>query len=80
MAAEYARCWLTIVSFSAMYALFPWLAAKLGAGLPAGLLGGLLGSVNPVHLSGISGKLGEELAATALGVAMVHTWLAGNTY
>lgn len=82
MAAEYARCCLTIVSFSAMYALLPWIAARLGLGTSAGLAGGILGVLNPLHLLfGISGVLGEEFAAIGLGLLMVASvarWTGGS--
>lgn len=82
MAAEYARYGLTIVSFSTMYALMPWFAARLGAGLAAGFIGGLFGVLNPLHLLfGIFGILGEEFAAIALGVLMVASlarWISGG--
>ena len=82
MAAEYARRSLSIVSFSVMYALMPWIAARLGLGKTAGLLGGLLGVLNPLSLLfGISGVLGEEFAAIGLGLLMVASvvrWKGGG--
>lgn len=81
MAAEYARCVLTIVSFSMMYGLMPWFASRLGVGTPAGFVGALIGVFHPQHLSaGVSGELGEEFVAMALGLLMVatHVRWAGN--
>jgi hypothetical protein len=82
MAAEYARCYLTVVSFSTMYALLPWIASRLGLGVSAGLLGGILGVLNPLHLLfGISGVLGEEFAAIGMGlltVASVARWSSAS--
>jgi hypothetical protein len=71
MAAEYARCGVTILSFSSMYALLPWLGLRLGLGLRAGLFGGLIGALNPLHFqTGITGGIGEEFAAISLGLLM----------
>lgn len=81
MAAEYVRCGLTIVSFSAMYALLPWFVLRFGLGLRAGFIGGLLGALNPMHfMFGTAGVLAEEFAAIALGflmVASVRRWTSG---
>lgn len=81
MAAEYARCGLTIVSFSTMYALLPWFANRFGLGLRAGFIGGLLGALNPMHfMFGTAGVLAEEFAAMALGflmVASIRRWKSG---
>jgi len=81
MAAEYARCGLTIVSFSTMYALLPWFATRFGLGLRAGFIGGLIGALNPMHfMFGTAGVLAEEFAAMALGFLMAASlcrWTSG---
>lgn len=82
MAAEYARCALTIVSFSIMHALLPWFATRFGLGLRAGFLGGLIGALNPLHLQiSITGGIAEEFAAMALGLLMAASfrrWTSGS--
>ena len=72
-AAELARCWLAAISFSALYALLPWIAARLGVGAPAGFIGGLAGALSPLHLAmGIFyGGLGEEFAGLAMALILV---------
>lgn len=80
MAAEYARCGVTILSYSVMYALLPWFGLKLGLGLRAGFMGGLIGALNPLHFqTGISGGIGEEFAAISLGLLMVLSLAAWQT-
>lgn len=80
MASEYARCALTIASFSTMYALMPWFGVKLGLGLRAGVIGGLIGALNPVHFYiGTAGGIGEEFAAIALGLLMVASLTGWRT-
>lgn len=44
-AAGYARILLVFAAYSAVYALLPWLAGRLGLGRPAGVAAGLVGAV-----------------------------------
>ena len=77
MGAEYARCGVTMLSFSAMYALMPWFGLKLGLGLRAGFIGGLIGALNPLHFqTGISGGIGEEFAGISMGLLMAASLAA----
>lgn len=81
--AELARCCLAAVSFSFLYALLPWLAARFGLGAPAGVIGGLMGALTPLHLPmGIFyGGLGEEFAGLALALllaASLARWTSGE--
>jgi len=73
--AELARCLLAALSFSTLYALLPWVAARLGLGAPAGIAAGLLGALTPLHLPiGLFyGGLGEEFAALAMALLLVAT-------
>lgn len=77
--AEQIRYWLHVVSYSAMYAMLPWLGVNLGAGWRAGVAGGFIGAWFPVFPLTIG--LGEELAAIALGLLMAaaaRRWRSGG--
>ena len=64
----------TIATYSAIYALMPWIAERLGVGRPAGLVGGLIGALM------VESELsyhGEGLVALLMGlmlVAFVGRW------
>ena len=70
-AADYVRCFLVIASFSAMYALIPWLAGRLGAEPAAGLLGGLAGALTPRWPMEVSLGWEEPYAAITMGLVLV---------
>jgi hypothetical protein len=75
--ADYVRCGLVIAGFSAMYALLPWLAGRLGAEPAAGRLGGLAGAVTPRWPMEVSGGWEEPWVAIAMGfllVAFLRRW------
>lgn len=79
-ASGYVRCLVGIASYSAMYAMLPWLAGKFGAGRQAGLLSGLAGALLPDQGPGefIGWTWSEPLAAIALSlllVAVQRRWL-----
>ena len=83
LTAGYVRCLLNIASTSAMLALMPWLADRLGAGPQAGLIGGLAGALFPYQgLSEILNWAGNDpYAAMALGVllvVLVGRWTTGR--
>ena len=66
LAAGYAAWLFRIVCYSAMYAMIPWLAGKLGVAKQAGVLAGLSGALMvewPGH--------GEALTAIAMGLLAV---------
>lgn len=73
LTAGYVRCFLAIASFSAMYAMIPWFAGRVGIGRAAGVLGGLAGAVIPQQsLNEVIGwSANEPLAAIALGLLLV---------
>jgi hypothetical protein len=73
LTAGYVRCFLAIMSFSAMYAMIPWFAGKVGVGKEAGMLGGLAGAVIPQQSLNemIGWSANEPLAAIALGLLLV---------
>jgi len=66
LTAGYITWLLAAASDSAVFALLPWLAGKLGVGRPAGLLGGLAGAVVPQWPSFV-----EPLAAIVLGLLLI---------
>jgi hypothetical protein len=57
-----------IATYSAIYALMPWIAERLGVGRPAGLVGGLIGAL--MVESELSYQ-GEGLAALLMGLMLV---------
>lgn len=73
LTAGYVRCFLAIASFSAMYAMIPWLAGKVGVGKEGGMFGGLAGAVIPQQSLNemIGWSINEPLAAIALGPLLV---------
>ncbi|KPK80934.1 MAG: hypothetical protein AMS25_08385 [Gemmatimonas sp. SM23_52] len=77
LAAGYAAWLFRIATYSAMYAMLPWLAGKLGVGRQPGVLAGVAGAliaVWPGH--------GEGLTAIALGlllIASVRRWTVGHS-
>jgi hypothetical protein len=77
LAAGYAAWLFRIATYSAMYAMLPWLAGKLGVGRQAGVLAGVAGAliaVWPGH--------GEALTAIALGlllIAFLRRWTVGRS-
>jgi hypothetical protein len=81
-AAGYARAVVAISSYSALYALLPWLARRLGLGMRAGILAGVAGSLIPQQaLDEIIGFGVSAHAALAFGlvtVAFLHRWMAAH--
>ncbi len=73
LTAGYVRCFLAIASFSAMYAMIPWFAGKVGVGKEGGMLGGLAGAVIPQQSlnEAIGWSANEPLGAIALGLLLV---------
>jgi hypothetical protein len=73
LTAGYVRCFLAIASYSAMYAMIPWFAGRVGVGKPAGVLGGIAGALIPQQSLGevIGWSASEPLAAIALGLLLV---------
>ncbi len=76
LTAGYITWVLAIASDSAVFAMMPWFAGKLGIGRPAGLIGGLAGAVVPQWPS-----LVEPFAAIAMGLLLVaysRRWTTGR--
>lgn len=75
LTAGYAAWLFRIATYSAMYAVLPWFADRLGVGRQAGVLGGVAGAVIalwPGH--------GEALTALAMGlllIAFLRRWTSG---
>jgi 4-amino-4-deoxy-L-arabinose transferase-like glycosyltransferase len=80
--AAYVRGLLAIVSFSALYAMLPWLALRLGLGASAGVLGGLAGALIPqqgiLEIVGGSDNLFPGIALGLLAVAFLSRWSGGR--
>ncbi len=72
LTAGYVRCFLCIACFSAMYAMIPWFACRIGADWQGGALGGLVGAVIPQQSLGelIGWSVNEPLAAIALALLL----------
>jgi hypothetical protein len=71
----YAGWMFSMAAFSALYALLPLFAGKLGLGREAGVLGGIAGALIVVQPGN-----GEELAGICLGllaIAFLRRWTAG---
>ena len=80
MAASRIHTWLlTLATYAAVWAMLPWLSARVGLCGEAGVLAGLAGGLVP-HWPGVHG---EGLTAVAIGllmVAFVRRWTsAGGT-
>lgn len=71
----YAAYLFSIVAFSTLYALLPWLGGRLGLDREAGVLAGIVGA-----LIVLGPGNGEELAGIVLGllaIAFLRRWTAG---
>ena len=79
-AAGYVRALVGICSHSALYALMPWLACKLGLGARAGIVAGVVSALIPREGLGEAIGLGAtahaSLAFGLLAVAFLHRWKA----
>ncbi len=76
LAAGYAAWLFRIATYSAMYAMLPWLAGRFGVGKPAGVLAGIAGALVPQWPGH-----GEALTAIVLGlllVAFLRRWSGGR--
>lgn len=73
LTAGYVRSAIGIVTFSAMYAMIPFLSGRFGVGRQAGFIGGAVGALIPDQ--GIGEACGwdfnEQLAAIGLGLLML---------
>lgn len=80
--AAYVRSLLAIVSFSALYAMLPWLALRLGMGAAAGVIGGLAGALIPqqgfLEIVGGSDNLFPGIALGLLTVGFLSRWTGGR--
>lgn len=80
--AGYVRGLLAIVSFSALYAMLPWLGLRLGLGAQAGVLGGVAGALIPqqgmLEIIGGSDQPFPGIALGLLAVAFVSRWTGGR--
>ncbi len=80
--AAYVRGLLAIVSFSALYAMLPWLALRLGLGASAGVLGGLAGALIPqqgfLEIIGGSDNLFPGIVLGLLAVLFLSRWTGGR--
>lgn len=80
--AAYVRCVLAIVSFSALYAMLPWLALRLGVGAAAGVISGLAGALIPrqgfLEIIGGSDNLFPGIALGLLTVGFLSRWTGGR--
>lgn len=80
--AAYVRGLLAIVSFSALYAMQPWLALRLGAGAAAGVIGGLAGALIPqqgfLEIIGGSDNLFPGIALGLLTLGFLSRWTGGR--
>jgi len=73
--AGYAAWLFKIATYSAMYAMLPWIAGRLGVGRQAGVLAGLTGALMatwPGHGEGLTG-----IALGLLLVAFLRRWTVG---
>ena len=79
--AGYVRGLLAIATYSALYAMLPWLGGRLGLGTQAGTLGGIAGAVVPQQgVAEIIGGADQPFPAIALGllaVAFLRRWTEG---
>jgi hypothetical protein len=76
LAGGYAAWLFRIATYSAMYALMPWFADRLGLAWQAGVIGGVAGAfwaVWPGHGEGLTG-----LALGLLMVAFVRRWTSAR--
>ncbi len=80
--AAYVRGLLAIVSFSALYAMLPWLALRVGVGAAAGVIGGLAGALIPqqgfLEIIGGSDNLFPAIALGLLTVGFLSRWRGGR--
>jgi hypothetical protein len=78
--AGYVRSLLGITSYSALHALMPWLARRLGLGAPAGIVAGVACAIVPLHgleeVIGIGDTAHASLAFALLTVAFLRRWTA----
>ena len=75
LAGGYAARLFSIAAFSALYALVPCFAGKLGLSKEAGVLGGIVGS-----LIVVGGGNGEEIAGIFIGlmaIVFLRRWTSG---
>ncbi len=77
--AGYMRALVAISSQSALFALLPWFARRLGVGTRAGILAGIAGSLIPQPMyeivgHGFSAQAGFALGLVALG--FLYRWTA----
>ncbi|MBI4890405.1 MAG: hypothetical protein HY821_07245 [Acidobacteria bacterium] len=79
-AAGYVRALAGIASYSALYALLPWLAGRLGLGARAGMIAGVAAALIPRE--GLSESIGVGATAQAslgfalLTIGFLHRWAA----
>lgn len=80
--AAYVRGLLAIVSFSALYAMLPWLALRLRVGAAAGVIAGLAGALIPqqgfLEIVGGSDNLFPGIALGLLTVGFSSRWTGGR--
>jgi len=78
--AGYVRGLVAISSYSALYALLPWFARRLGLGMRAGILAGVAGALIPQQgtdeIIGFGVSAHAALALGLLTVAFLHRWTA----
>jgi hypothetical protein len=73
LTAGYIRCFFCIVSYSAMYAMLPWFAERVGLEKRSGFFGGLVGAlVIPLGSAEVIGwSANEPISAILLGGLLV---------
>ena len=76
--AGYVRALVGITSHSALYALLPWVAHRLGLGTRPGVIAGVACALIPQHglgeIIGLGATAHASLAFTLLTVAFLHRW------
>ena len=76
LTAGYIRCFLCMVSYSAMYALLPWFAERVGLPRKAGFVGGLVGALFvPLGSAEVIGWTANEPLAVLLLAGLLIRFL-----
>jgi len=78
--AGYVRALVGIGSHSALYAILPWFAHRLGLGTRAGIIAGVACALIPLQglgeVIGLGATAHDSLAFALLTVAFLHRWTA----